>query len=77
MSDGTRTRDHRDHNPELYQLSYAHRGGFESSSEATFVVKADAVIVGPSLASTGHLAYGERARQRQRICWASVVGGAP
>ena len=28
MSDGTRTRDHLDHNQELYQLSYAHRAGF-------------------------------------------------
>ena len=27
MADGTRTRDHRDHNPELYQLSYAHQVG--------------------------------------------------
>ena len=26
VSDGTRTRDHLDHNQELYQLSYAHRG---------------------------------------------------
>jgi hypothetical protein len=26
VSDGIRTRDRRDHNPELYQLSYAHRG---------------------------------------------------
>ena len=34
MSDGIRTRDRRDHNPELYQLSYAHRGPVESSSEA-------------------------------------------
>ena len=25
MSDGTRTRDHLDHNQELYQLSYAHQ----------------------------------------------------
>ena len=25
MADGTRTRDHRDHNPGLYQLSYRHR----------------------------------------------------
>ena len=25
MSDGIRTRDRRDHNPELYQLSYAHQ----------------------------------------------------
>ncbi len=27
MSDGIRTRDRRDHNPELYQLSYAHQAG--------------------------------------------------
>ena len=27
VSDGIRTRDRRDHNPELYQLSYAHREG--------------------------------------------------
>ncbi len=26
VSDGIRTHDRRDHNPELYQLSYAHRG---------------------------------------------------
>jgi hypothetical protein len=25
VSEGTRTPDRRDHNPELYQLSYAHR----------------------------------------------------
>ncbi len=25
VSDGTRTRGRRDHNPELYQLSYAHQ----------------------------------------------------
>jgi ketosteroid isomerase-like protein len=31
VSDGTRTRDRRDHNPELYQLSYAHQDGLESS----------------------------------------------
>ena len=34
MSDGTRTRDRRDHNPELYQLSYAHREATESSNAA-------------------------------------------
>ena len=32
VSDGTRTRDRRDHNPELYQLSYAHH---ERRSEST------------------------------------------
>jgi hypothetical protein len=26
VADGTRTRDHRDHNPGLYQLSYRHHG---------------------------------------------------
>jgi integrase len=25
VADGTRTHDHRDHNPGLYQLSYRHR----------------------------------------------------
>ena len=25
VADGTRTRDHRDHNPGLYQLSYRHQ----------------------------------------------------
>ena len=32
VSDGIRTRDRRDHNPELYQLSYAHREMTESTS---------------------------------------------
>jgi hypothetical protein len=27
VSDGARTRDNRDHNPVLYQLSYTHHGG--------------------------------------------------
>jgi hypothetical protein len=27
VTDGTRTRNHRDHNPGLYQLSYGHRAG--------------------------------------------------
>jgi peptidoglycan/xylan/chitin deacetylase (PgdA/CDA1 family) len=31
VSDGTRTRGRRDHNPELYQLSYAHQATAESS----------------------------------------------
>jgi hypothetical protein len=30
VSEGTRTPDRRDHNPELYQLSYAHREEGES-----------------------------------------------
>jgi hypothetical protein len=32
VSDGTRTHDRLDHNQELYQLSYAHRGTVESTS---------------------------------------------
>jgi hypothetical protein len=32
VSEGTRTPDRRDHNPELYQLSYAHRGAAKSTS---------------------------------------------
>ena len=35
MSDGTRTRDHRDHNPELYQLSYAHHERLNESSSGS------------------------------------------
>jgi hypothetical protein len=31
VSDGTRTRGRRDHNPELYQLSYAHQANPQSS----------------------------------------------
>ena len=36
MSDGTRTRGRRDHNPELYQLSYAHQaqGSLAASRES-------------------------------------------
>ena len=32
VADGIRTRDHRDHNPGLYQLSYRHRGETEDSA---------------------------------------------
>ena len=31
VSDGTRTRDHLDHNQELYLLSYAHHAGASSA----------------------------------------------
>src|SRR3954451_17898909 len=42
VSDGIRTRDRRDHNPELYQLSYAHQArrkssGARDASEAELV----------------------------------------
>jgi hypothetical protein len=31
VADGTRTRDHRDHNPGLYQLSYRHHAPTEDT----------------------------------------------
>ena len=34
VADGTRTRDHRDHNPELYQLSYRHLAPQQDSATA-------------------------------------------
>jgi hypothetical protein len=33
VSDGTRTRDHLDHNQELYLLSYAHHAGAQSAPD--------------------------------------------
>ena len=33
VADGTRTRDHRDHNPGLYQLSYRHRAATEDTPD--------------------------------------------
>ena len=36
VSEGTRTPDRLDHNQELYQLSYAHRGIVESTSEPLY-----------------------------------------
>src|SRR5256884_578515 len=37
VADGTRTHDHRDHNPGLYQLSYRHRGTRQDSRVPVFV----------------------------------------
>jgi hypothetical protein len=34
VSEGTRTPDRLDHNQELYQLSYAHRGSGQCSGES-------------------------------------------
>src|SRR5690242_14259030 len=36
VSDGTRTHDRLDHNQELYQLSYAHRGGLNLAAETDY-----------------------------------------
>jgi hypothetical protein len=33
VTDGTRTRDLRSHNPMLYQLSYGHHAQWDSTSE--------------------------------------------
>jgi hypothetical protein len=45
VSEGTRTPDRLDHNQELYQLSYAHRGAVESSSGPSVVYFQPIVIV--------------------------------
>ncbi len=34
VANGTRTRDHRDHNPGLYQLSYRHLAGHRIAADA-------------------------------------------
>jgi hypothetical protein len=34
VANGTRTRDHRDHNPGLYQLSYRHLGWHRIAPDA-------------------------------------------
>ncbi len=39
MSDGTRTRGRRDHNPELYQLSYAHRAQRSLAAPPTAIAR--------------------------------------
>jgi len=39
VSEGTRTPDRLDHNQELYQLSYAHRGGLNLAAGLTFVTQ--------------------------------------
>ena len=41
VADGTRTRDHRDHNPGLYQLSYRHRA--ETQDTAGYARPVDGV----------------------------------
>jgi hypothetical protein len=56
VSEGTRTPDRLDHNQELYQLSYAHRGIAESTS-------ADAALIACPLT---HPAWPERMPRRER-----------
>ena len=46
VSDGTRTRDHSDHNRELYQLSYAHRAAPEHSGARVLAAVRGAPEVG-------------------------------
>ena len=50
MSDRTRTGDHLDHNQELYQLSYAHRVGFNLAwTDGNEAGRASAAHRAPSL----------------------------
>jgi hypothetical protein len=56
VSEGTRTPDRLDHNQELYQLSYAHRGGLNlavvaSSVDLQVLVAQRQAISWPELAS--------------------------
>jgi hypothetical protein len=46
VSDGTRTRGHRDHNPELYQLSYAHQARAVESSVGRTLRLGDRTLAG-------------------------------
>jgi hypothetical protein len=48
VADGTRTHDHRDHNPGLYQLSYRHR---EPKKDSPY--RARGRLRSPSLATVG------------------------
>jgi hypothetical protein len=63
VSDGIRTHDRLDHNQELYQLSYAHRGGLNL-----------AVLLGLSLDLVGR-GKEDLARCGRRPCNAETIGG--
>src|SRR4051794_29119661 len=60
VSDGTRTRDHLDHNQELYQLSYAHRVGDRVYRRSAGTVPADA---GSVRGGDGRSAHADRVRR--------------
>ncbi len=45
VTDGTRTHNHRDHNPGLYQLSYGHRDGHSLAAGMTSFGAATAMSV--------------------------------
>src|SRR5436305_9934362 len=47
VADGIRTRDHRDHNPGLYQLSYRHRAQAQDSRASCGVLPRAAGTVNP------------------------------
>ena len=53
MSEGTRTPDRLDHNQELYQLSYAHRGGPESSIGSPSWASGVRIIAAPDISRLG------------------------
>ncbi len=55
MSDGARTRDNRDHNPVLYQLSYTHHAAAETAAEEGYPIVAprSAAAVASALVGPG------------------------
>ena len=70
MTDGTRTRDPRDHNPVLYQLSYSHHvdspdlpGGTPTNDSHTWGGRVDRVLrrVSPGAERSGPAAYSSAA----------------
>src|SRR5438128_4935857 len=68
VSEGTRTPDRLDHNQELYQLSYAHRGWLESISGSAVSgagVRLLRHVDGAKLA--GGLGYGHGLRRRRGL----------
>ena len=60
MSDGIRTHDRLDHNQELYQLSYAHRGNVQSSASPV-TSRLRSRIIGPLALPTGEVKHGTAA----------------
>ena len=68
MADGTRTRDHRDHNPGLYQLSYRHRARTQDTRWLRVLPAAPLGSAGAGLASHAVrlVARGGRARSSRR-----------
>ena len=79
VSEGTRTPDRLDHNQELYQLSYAHRGTYESTSDRA-VRRSGGQFFGP-VERVGAVVVVQRAddvdRAAAQLRGVPVVAGAP